>query len=63
MANIRIINIMSMRIARDLIKHDRFKTLLLDIERNNLDSKRTVFVFQGTSEIKEYLNKNHNLKF
>lgn len=59
MKNYDDINILSGRIARDLISQKRF--VLEDIFPNKRDFKRTVFSFENTLELREYLSKEHNI--
>lgn len=52
--------IFSGRIARDLIQSKKYN--LIDITVNQRDKKRTVFIFEKTEELIEYLAKRHNIE-
>lgn len=52
------IAIFSTRIARDLIQKD-FK--INDIKEHKQEKNRTVFYFQYTQELIEYLKQKHNI--
>lgn len=51
--------IFSTKVARDLIKN-RYN--IIDVVENQKDKKRTVFVFQNTKKIRDYLKDKWNIE-
>lgn len=56
----RVINILSAKMAKDLIRKQEFN--LIDITANKTNKDRTVFIFESTKRLKDYLLEKHDLK-
>lgn len=52
------IYIYSYTVTKDLLKNG---FIIKDIKANPKDKTRTVFMFEETEELKDYLKQNHNI--
>ena len=50
--------IFSLKVARDLVQND---FTIIDLAENQKDRKRTVYVFQNTKEIRDYLKEKWDI--